>query len=134
MIHSVKVESEDSCDLFQSWVDNGLQPSMILASNVTCGIKLTVTIDETELLEHPFKVYTAEYVDVSVGETSIEKLVSFVGDQITEPPGILGVAVNVVVSPIQIDELFTVIVGTVLTVTVLVEGKLEHPLTVYVRR
>ena len=57
-------------------------------------------------------------------------VVSLVGVQTMEPPGILGVAVKVAVSPMQIVELFIVKDGTGLTVTVVVAGKLEQPLTV----
>jgi hypothetical protein len=69
---------------------------------------------------------------VITGITSIEVVVSLVGVHTTDPPGKLGVAVKVAVSPIQIAGLLIVKVGRGLTVTVALAGVLEHPLTVYV--
>ena len=104
------------------------EPEQITSSVIVkVGVSFTVTITSAEILGQPFKVYATEYVDVKEGETEIEDVVSPPGDHKNVPPPVAGVAVNVVISPSQIE--FTparVTVDPTPTVTVLI-ALLTHP-------
>lgn len=69
---------------------------------------LTVTVDVAFVEPQPEIEYVTVYVDVAVGETVMEDVVSPPGDQRNVPPEVDGSAVNTVLEPEQMVGLFTV--------------------------
>ena len=67
---------------------------------------------------------------VDVGDTLIDALLAPPGLQLYVPPAVLGVAVNVPISPSQIVILSTLTVGSGVTVTVACAVVAGHPFSI----